>query len=322
VKVREIHSEQIERYSKFISESGTIFNSLLWKDKVHGDRLKFFGIFEDDGQLTGVFHLYFQKYFWMSFIKNPPYVPHIGLIYNNKSSNPSNTLSFAKKITEQVCEHIASFSPTVVSIAFPPEIKDMQMFFWKNFKVVPNYTYRINLSVSEENIEKSFSPEHRNSMKKAVKENVVAKQCFDYSIVKHLISETFKRKKETVSQEQIDAILFKLANNENSFAFVSEYEGKPIAASFCLFDKHACYYLLGGYSSEGKHQGAGILCIYNSILHSKKLGLQYFDFEGSMIKEVERYFRGFGPELIPYYTVNKAKLPFEFILKLIKRQLF
>ena len=80
--------------------------------------------------------------------------------------------------------------------------------------------------------------------------------------------------------------------------------------------------MLGGYDNESKQHGAGALCIYNSILKSKQLNLSLFDFEGSMIKEVEKYFRSFGGELVPYYTVNKAKLIFEIILKFIKRELF
>jgi lipid II:glycine glycyltransferase (peptidoglycan interpeptide bridge formation enzyme) len=322
VKVKEIDKTRLDKYKKFVSEEGSVFNTWEWKEKVHGENLKMFGIFEDDGQLAGIFHLYRKKYLWMSFIKNPPYIPNTGLIYLNKSANPSSVLSVQKKITEQVVGQINALSPDVVSIAFPPEIADMQVFFWQKFKVVPNYTYRIDLAPTVEEIEKGFSAEHRNSMKKAIKDQVEVKACSDYRIVKDLILETFRRKKESADEKLIDNILFKLADSENSFAYVSMFNNKPIAASFCLRDKNASYYLLGGYSADTKHQGAGILCIYNSIVHSRELGLKFFDFEGSMIKEVERYFRGFGPELVPYYTVNKARLPFEIILKFIKRQLF
>ena len=57
-------------------------------------------------------------------------------------------------------------------------------------------------------------------------------------------------------------------------------------------------------------------------MHCKKMGLKIFDFEGSMIPEVESYFRSFGPKMLPYYTINKAKMPFEIILKFIKREKF
>lgn len=56
--------------------------------------------------------------------------------------------------------------------------------------------------------------------------------------------------------------------------------------------------------------------------HAKNLGLKYFDFERSMIPQIERYFRGFGGQLTPYYRINKAKLPFEILLKFFKRESF
>jgi hypothetical protein len=45
-----------------------------------------------------------------------------------------------------------------------------------------------------------------------------------------------------------------------------------------------------------------------------------FDFEGSMLPEVEKYFRGFGANLIPYYRVSKAKLAVDLALRFIKKK--
>jgi len=52
------------------------------------------------------------------------------------------------------------------------------------------------------------------------------------------------------------------------------------------------------------------------------LGIKYFDFEDSMIRQIERYFRGFGGKLTLYYRINKAKLPLEILLKFYRRELF
>ena len=60
----------------------------------------------------------------------------------------------------------------------------------------------------------------------------------------------------------------------------------------------------------------------HSSFYAKGKGLKAFDFEGSMLPEVEKFFRGFGGDLIPYYTINKAFLPVEMALKFMKRELF
>ena len=47
-----------------------------------------------------------------------------------------------------------------------------------------------------------------------------------------------------------------------------------------------------------------------------------FKKERQSLPQIERYFRGFGGQLTPYYRVNKASLPIEILLKFIKREIF
>ena len=63
----------------------------------------------------------------------------------------------------------------------------------------------------------------------------------------------------------------------------------------------------------------------NQLAHhgaAKDRGLAIFDFEGSVILPIERYFRGFGGTLTPIISVHKAWLPLEMGLKLVRRSLF
>jgi hypothetical protein len=62
--------------------------------------------------------------------------------------------------------------------------------------------------------------------------------------------------------------------------------------------------------------------MYNSIEYAKQIKMPVFDFEGSMLPEVEKYFRDFGGVLTPYYTINKANRIIEIILKFIKPNIF
>jgi CelD/BcsL family acetyltransferase involved in cellulose biosynthesis len=117
-------------------------------------------------------------------------------------------------------------------------------------------------------------------------------------------------------------ILNEFSTPENSYSFVSYLNKKAIAASYVLYNKDTAYYLLGGYDPSNKHNGAGVMALFNAIMEAKKRGIKNFDFEGSMLPEVEKYFRAFGGELVPYFTVNKAKFLIEVLLKKSKRELF
>jgi len=112
---------------------------------------------------------------------------------------------------------------------------------------------------------------------------------------------------------------FDLVKKSNLIGFVAYSDKKPIASTFCVYDSKTAYYLFGGYDSETKHHGAGVSCMWQSILLAREKGLKTFDFEGSMIPEVEKYFREFGGTLIPYYVAYKAPTALKLILKLNKR---
>jgi hypothetical protein len=80
--------------------------------------------------------------------------------------------------------------------------------------------------------------------------------------------------------------------------------------------------LFGGNSKDENTSGAGSATLWECIRKAKSLNLKRFDFEGSMNPGIEHYFRGFGGVLTPYYTVNKALIPIELVLKILRREYF
>jgi hypothetical protein len=319
VRIEQINIDN-PQYKELVDSRGCAFNSPDWLG-IFGKELMLFGIFNGN-DLQGSFHLYKKNKGILQLYLCPPFTPHIGFVYDSKANNTSKKLSENKEAIALVAAHLDTISGGLVSCAFAPEVIDMQPFIWKKFKVIPGYTYRLNLSESIADIEARMSAQHRNAMKKAERDGVECRITSDYSIVKSLVEKTFERKNKELNGLMIDKILKQFANDKNSFALVSWQNGIPIATAFCIYDKSKVYYLLGGYDPLNKHSGAGILCVYNSILEGQRLKKNIFDFEGSMLPEVEKYFRGFGPDLHSYFTVNKAGLLLEMALKVIKRHQF
>ncbi len=319
--IKRLDSKTLPSFSILASESGSIFNSIAWTN-LYENNLELYGIVDNDQKPVALFYLYKTKLFGLTYYKNPPYTPHIGLCYKNKSSNKANALTFDKNLITELADFIASLKSGVFTLAMPSYLTDTQPFIWKKFKTIPNYTYHLDLRLPIDQLLQNMSSDKRNSLKKAEKDGIRTILVTDYKIVELLILKTFSRKQKSVDAAFINKILFQFSTSENSFAFVSYLNDKPISTSFCLTDTNTCYYLLGGYDNENKHQGAGVSSIWCAIQHAQKRGLKTFDFEGSMLPEVEKFFRGFGGDLVPYYTINKALLPVEIALKFIKRELF
>jgi hypothetical protein len=322
MQIKEIISfEEKTKYNRLAKEIGNIFNTLDWL-KIFENKIKIFGIYENEKNLIGGFCLYEKRIFCFKIYQNPPFTPCIGPILQIEAQSPVTVMDRWKEAMGLMAKTIDSLPYSVISISLNRDVVDTQPFIWKKFKVIPGYTYILNLEEPIEDIQKRMSKERRNDVNKAITDMLVTRQISDFKIVRSLVLLTFSRQKKTINKFYLDKILFRFANKNNSFAFVAFDKEKPIAVTFCVYDKNTAYYLLGGYDCENKHHGAGALSIWEAIKYAKNLGLKYFDFEGSMIPSIERYFRGFGGKLTPYYRINKARLPLEIILKFFKRELF
>lgn len=299
-----------------------VFGSRQWL-KAYGNKLTMVGIYKDEHQLIGGFYYLNTKKFGFTFIKLPPYTPHCGLFFTSQSTNRSSVNNFSKEIITEVCSYFSALKSALTVLAFPSNIIDLQPFIWEKYKVIPNYTYRIDLSRSLENIQSNFDSKNRNVINKAIKENVIIEEnkltkSELFSFFNNALSST----DANIYEDELKNIFNVFSDSGNSFSMEARKNSELLGVVFCIYDKNVCYYLLGGVNKSSGIQGVNNLLVQKSIEKAKSLGCITFDFEGSMLKGVEKFFRAFGPDLVPYYTVNKGKLPIEFMLKFKKRELF
>ncbi len=322
MKVEKLNSIEAKvEFNRVAKETGNIFNTLEWLD-VFGNKVDLFGLCDNGGKIVGGFCLYMDKHFGIKVFRNPPFTPYIGPFLKIEAKNPVAILSKLKEAIGLMAETVNELDYSIISLSLNRDIVDTQPFIWKKFKVIPGYTYVLNLDKPNEEIWYGMSPERRNDIKKARKDGLIVKKVDDFKIVKDLVIATFMRQKKKINERYLNHILFNFANSNNSFAFVTFTNSIPISASFFIHDNRTAYYLLGGYEYKNRHHGAGALAMWESIQHAKSIGIKDFDLEGSMVPKIETYFRGFGGTLTSYFRVNKAKLPLEMLLKFKKRQLF
>jgi hypothetical protein len=319
MEIEILDKKNIESYNELALNYGSLFNKYDWLKLI--ENISIYGIYEGS-HLIGGFHLYKENKFGLSIYKNPPFTPSIGPFLKIEAQNIVKITSKTREAFMVMAELLDKLNYDIISVSLSRKYIDALPFIWKKFKVVPGYTYIIDLNMPLDNIQKMMSPERRNDISKSLKDHLDVEKIYDFNLVKNLIIKTFSRQKKSLNYHYLNKILFNYANDKNSYAFATFYKDKPIAAIFCVFDKTTAYYLLGGYDYEYKHHGAGALAIWEAIKYSKEIGLKYFDFEGSIIPQIERYFRGFGGILTPYYRINKAKLLFEILLKFFKREIF
>lgn len=321
LRVLTLSAENTAALNALAVDRGSVFYSAEWRG-VFGSDLQLYGVFDDHGGLAGAFQLVEERRAGIRVLRNPPFTPVCGPLFRVTAKHPVAVREARRDVLTAVADFLACQRRAVVSLSLDHAVQDVMAFCWRGFKATPRYTYQVDLRRSGEEILKGFTSTRRNDVSKARRDGLRVERATDLRVVECLVRGTFTRQKARLDAPVLERILFQFARPENSFAFVVWRGERPIACSFVIHDRQTAYYLLGGYDAVERHHGAGALAVTDAIQEAQRRGLVTFDFEGSMIPAIERFFRGFGGELVHFFTVSRAWLPFEFALKPFKRSQF
>ena len=183
-------------------------------------------------------------------------------------------------------------------------------FRWHGFSLHMAYSYRIEDIHDVDLIWNGLADNVRREIKKAQKTITIED---DHSIEDLILMQkkTFERqgRKHNVSDKllsRLDAAL--VEHNARKLLCAVDTEKRIHAASYFVYDSNCCYYLAGGGDSELRTSGAASLLMWEGIKFAATVS-KSFDFEGSMIEPIERFFRAFGGVPTPYWRVTKFNIP-------------
>ena len=86
--------------------------------------------------------------------------------------------------------------------------------------------------------------------------------------------------------------------------FARDDAGRVHAVAWVVWDQRGAYYLLAGADPRLRASGASSLLMWEAITRSRAV-TDVFDFQGSMLQPVERFFRAFGGRQTPYLSVTR-----------------
>jgi hypothetical protein len=301
--------EEKAKYKKFCeSESVPIFSQPWWLDAVCGPNNWDVLLFEKGGTLWASMPYYIKKKFGFTIIGMPlltqtlgPYIKYpAGQKYEAK-------LSWEQEVMEYFIDKLPSFS--VFSVNFHKSITNWLPFYWSGFHQTTRYSYVIPKGMSFDEVLKNCSNDTKRRLLRLNELGIKPYESFDVGNLYRLASLTFKRK--TMEIPYSYDFFYNLAracmqNDACKIYFVDDTDGNKVAGGLFVYDKNTVYYLVGGIDPEKKNLGAMNLVMFEGIKFALETGRE-FDFEGSMVKEIEKYFRSFGAIQVPYFRVYKYK---------------
>jgi len=321
MEIKEITASDRSVYNDLAREKGTIFNRLEWLD-LFGKKVKIFGLFDIDNNLLGGFHLYKSSYWGLNSYRNPPYTPFFGPFLKNVGATESTRNNIRKKHLRLIAEFLQEYKTHLLLVTLNSDIVDCQPFLWNKFRVNVRYTYKLDLTDSIDSLWGNLSTERRNDINKAEKDQIELQADPPIDLITDLVKKSFKRQNKRREVSQLNKLLSKFSESGQTISFAAFSKGIPLAVSFCIHDNQKAFYVVGGYDHQNRHHGAGALTLWECIKSAHARKLNQFDFDGSMKPGIERYFRGFGGKLTPFYRIQRSNFLIRNLLNLFGDETF
>lgn len=290
-------------YSKFCEENDVpVFFQPFWLD-ITCKANNWDYIYIKKGKEKQAIMPYYKKR--KGFIGMPPLTPYMGPIINFPDDiKYSNRLSQEHSIYKEIISKLPNFQ--YFNQRFHPEITNWLPFYWSGYNQTTKYTYILPAIDNLTNVYSNFKNNVKRNIKKAgkqywireLKENEIENF---YNIIKKNLKPTFsytilKELRNVCKKRDCGKILGAFDNN-----------GTLYASIFFVWDKKMAYYILGAKNPDVNINQAMSLLLWSAIQHASEKNTKMFDFEGSMIEPIERYFRTFGALQKKYMQVYKVR---------------
>jgi len=298
-----------------------IFEQPWWLDIVAKDKWQEFTT-EINGEIVARLPIVIIKKWFGKIAIMPVQTQTLGLWIKNiefKENETNKDLSYQKEIINKILDQIPR--GIYFKIALDSSNKYVLPYVWRGFNIKPTFSYRIIDLSDIEKIFKGFDNTVKKNIKSASKK---VKIIYDTDTDKliNMLDITFKNQgREYPISKAIIREIIKECDNRNSGIMISaiDDEENVHACSYFVYDKKTFYYLISGSDPRFRTSGAQTLILWEAIKHASTVS-KMFDFEGSNIESIEKFFRQFGGSQIVNYEIRKLPLILE-IYEIIKPQI-
>jgi lipid II:glycine glycyltransferase (peptidoglycan interpeptide bridge formation enzyme) len=202
---------------------------------------------------------------------------------------------------------------------FSRHITNWLPFYWNGFEETTRYTYVLDDLTDPDRLYKNIVSETRREMAKAQGDiDVVTSD--DVKSFYELNVPVFKKQgmEMPYTLEQVKRLDAACSERGVRKIFVAKDKSDEVhAALHVVWNEETFSGLLAGINPKFQSDGAYKLLTWEAIRFASTVS-KHFDFNGSMLRPVERNNRSFGAVQVPYYSVSKVISPHLKVAKILK----
>lgn len=299
-------NKQIYREHCKHEKSIPIFSKDWWLDAVCGENNWEVALAEENGQIVGCLPYYLKMKYGLRLITMPKLTQSMGIwIRYRDNQKYSAKLAYEKNVVFELIDKLPKFDAFIQTFHY--SITNWLPFYWRNYQQTTKYTYIIEDLSDLERVFDGFNYSKIKNIRKAEK-IVDVKYDLSANIFYENHKMTLKKQGQNISYsfdllKNIYDAAYEHSSGKTIYAI--DCDGNIHSALFVIWDDESTYNLISTIDPDYRNSGSSSLLIREIIKYiSDKT--KVFDFEGSMIENVENSFRQFGTVQKPYFQVYKV----------------
>lgn len=288
-------------YDAFVAASpqGTVFCNSWWLDATAGPgQWRHADVRDADERLVATWPVVVRGTRAGDVLTGAPLTPYLGPLLSAGDGRQRRS-----REVDQLERLAAALRPYAhIDARCSPALDYWAPLAWQGFSQTSHYTWRIEDVRDEEATFARLRDSARRQVAKAQRLGLSAGPGSADDLVA-LLRKTFDRQgdaghgpSEALVRRLADAVA---AHGAGEILVAQDPDGRAHSASLFVHDARSTWYLLGGSDTELRASGSASLLMWEGIRSAGARGTA-FDFEGSMLRHVERFVRTFGGEPVPY----------------------
>gem|GEM_PF-100270 len=302
---RKPKKDTLARIEDFITASpqGSIFCRPWWLEALAPGQWDYLTVFKND-QVGALMPIVWRVKDKKRIILLPPLTQTLGVLLPRFDCKYARAVSQEVKLTSELIEKLPDYAYYVQNFNY--NFTNWLPFHWAGFNQTTRYTYVIEDLSDLDQVWRGFRENIKTDVRKAEKQVQIVTEP-DLERFLEVNELTFTRQGLTLPYpkelvRRLDETLSRQGARKMFFAV--DDRNRVHAAAYLVWDRKSAYYLMGGGDPELRHSGATALTIWEALKFAARV-TDKFDFEGSMMPRVEKFFRGFGGTLKPYFQISR-----------------
>jgi hypothetical protein len=252
-----------------------------------------------EGDYKSVFPLTWKKKYGFYYLHQPCFTQQLGIFSRGKNDPEKTTGKFLESIPD-----LFRFIEIQLNSGNDCSVK--------GFKVSERITHHLDLNHSYEKIHNLYSENLKRNIRRASRNNLELSSGVDPADIIRLFRQNRGKEISTLGNKDFKALLhlIETAYREQCITVlgVKNSNGKLSAGAVFIRSDHEYIFFFSAIDVEARTTGAMSLII-DCFIRAHAGEKMNLDFEGSMDKNLARFYKSFGSKEVVYLQIKKNNLP-------------